>query len=106
MKEITLNKAERILLEQVLNLPFGDDDLVQETRLGKGRIREIIELVQSHLKEKNEVHISIADSDLQDLINIYRVSCDILDPIELPTITGYRWEESQVLLEKLKKVLQ
>jgi hypothetical protein len=70
-------------------------------------VNEVHHLIKSFLKENKEnLGMEISTPDLVDLINIYKVSCDILDPIEMPTITGYKWEESQDLLLKLKEALK
>ncbi len=92
------------MIFKILNLHFFFDYIIYQTKLNNDRIEKVIKMVLSQLDKDKVVKLSIDEEDLKDLIEIYRISCDILDPIELPTITGYSWKEAQEMLDKLVNV--
>ncbi len=40
-----------------------------------------------------------------DFYHTYKEACKTLDPIEIETITDYKWEDSQKLSEKIKGII-
>jgi hypothetical protein len=110
MKSLLLTKEDLSLLEQVISIPleaFGLAELLEKTGFKEERIQKLFTPIQDYLKDLKEesIEIEISTEDLNDLIKIYDVSCEIIDPIEMPTITGYSWKDSQQLLIKLKEAL-
>jgi hypothetical protein len=110
MRNLLLEKDEITLLGQVLAVPihaFGLNDLLRTTNLTENRVKEISNLVETFAvnAEEKDVIIAISDVDIADLVKMYASSCEIIDPIEMPTITGYSWETSQRLLGKLRAEL-
>lgn len=104
--EIELTKSEFNLLNSVIYYPvasFGMNKVLSATGLKEARVKELVEIVEKaeHNGDAEVVTLKLNPADVKDLANIYSISCDIVDEIEMPLITGYSWEESQDLVKKL-----
>jgi hypothetical protein len=111
MINLTLNKHELLLIDQILNVPlyaFGLEQLLEKTRLEKDSIVELQNIFQIPIKtaiDAADSEIAISEQNLKDFLNVYDVSCEIIDPTEMHTLTGYEWEKSQELSKKLSQNL-
>ncbi len=101
---VKLNEDELAILQRVISVPlyaFGLEELLQKTQIGKEIILNLVNKLDI-IHQSASLEIILDSTELSHLIQIFDVSCEIVDPTEMHTLTGYEWSDAQNLLQKLK----
>lgn len=107
--KIDITKEEYSLLRQVLDFPIGmfhqksanyffDKFGVHESELEKTKAR--VDKFENNLVG-NKISLIFSDVEYAELVKCYKAAKLYFDPVELPTVTGYSWEEAEKLELKL-----
>lgn len=95
---LELTEKDLDILERIIPPPFGEFKHYPET---ENVTREYAEKLVKELKSKVNDTFRTQEGFLFKFCNIFKVSCEILDPLEMQTITDIKWLDAMALYEKI-----
>lgn len=104
--EIEFNIDEIELLNRVIDVPlhaFGRDELLEKTKIGLDKIESIKRKIQFKDDGKSQI-LDIIDEDYAILKEIFRISCFIVDPSDMQTMTAYTWDDAVKLQKDMDSI--
>jgi len=98
-RSLSLSEDEFNIICQIIPPPFGDiQKYINELKFTRTYLNEMIQLLRQNLLKKE---IVVQDGFLKDLCLAFKICCDIIDPLEIQTVTGHTWLEVMKIYDKL-----
>jgi hypothetical protein len=96
---IRLSEADVRILQRVIPPPFpGLEKELGDNPIDSDKIRQVMDVI-GRLKLTDEV--AVEEGFLNTLTRLFKASADVLDPMEMSTITTVSWTEAMGLYERL-----
>ncbi len=98
-RSINLSVDEIKIISQVMSPPFGDvQKFTNDPKFTRVYLNKMIQFLE---RDSSQDELVVKDGFLRDLCAGFKIGCDIIDPLEMPIITGYTWLEVMELYDKL-----
>ncbi len=98
-KILSLQKDEIDILLRSIIPPFGNFEIRFEIeKITMEMVRSMFDIIK---KNANQDMLNVEKGFLENICKAFKVTVDILDPIEYPTLTAFDWIDAMKLYEKM-----